>query len=98
MWFVKAIGAPGSLPFLVLCCLAGLWMLRIWPQHRRVAEGWFIVVFGGYLILACPFVVTRLVDGLAVLHTRDVAQLDHVNTLVVMDGDNPIERVRLGLR
>jgi uncharacterized SAM-binding protein YcdF (DUF218 family) len=91
---LKLIGTPGSIRFLLLCVLAGMVVLRLWPHHRRVARLWLAFVTLTYLVMALPAVATTLAGRLPRPETQPPA-VARTDILVVFDGDNRRGRVRV---
>jgi hypothetical protein len=90
---LKAIDAPGSVPFLVIAVALGVVTLYVWPRNRRVGRAWLMGVAAAYLVLSLPWVA----QGLSA--QRVMASLAHdavpaLDTLFVLDGDNREGRVR----
>jgi hypothetical protein len=91
---VKALGAPGSIPFLILCCLVSLLLLFVWPRSRRLARAWLGVVLVGYLMLSLPVVAGAIAGALPRVPPERVFADGPVASLIVFDGDNRHGRVR----
>jgi uncharacterized SAM-binding protein YcdF (DUF218 family) len=90
----KWIGGPGSLTFLAAGSLCGLFLGFVWPRHRALGRAWLVALFSGYLFLGFPLVARAIVAGLPETDLPFVAPGTHIDTLFVLDGDNPRGRVR----
>ena len=93
LWGLKWIDAPGSTPFLCILIGLGLFIMFVWPRHRRVGRWWLMGVLVLYLTLALPATANVLAAGLGPPPTP-VSLVPAVDTLVVFDGDNRTGRVR----
>lgn len=91
---LKSVFTPGSRSFLIVCL--GVWVaLRwVWPRSPRIGSGWLATVAFAYLALGLPWVANALADRLTPSRADDVDPLPPVDTLVVLDGDNRVGRVR----
>jgi uncharacterized SAM-binding protein YcdF (DUF218 family) len=94
MGVVKAIGPPGSVPFITFCCLIALVLAYVWPRSGRLARAWLWIVFAGHAILALPVVANRIAGALPAIETSQPAALRDLDTVYVFDGDNRRGRVR----
>jgi hypothetical protein len=94
MTFLKAIGPPGSLRFLLLAVAIGLIISYVWPRRRRLGQAWMIAVVGGYAVLGWPPVAQAILDGLPAAVPAVVGNFETLDVLVVFDGDNRRGRVR----
>ena len=86
---LKLLGAPGSIPFLILSVLAGLGLVRR-RGTRRAGMAWLAAVASGYLTLALPPVARAIVDALPLVAPPQSG----VDVLIVIDGDNRRGRAR----
>src|SRR5262249_43240041 len=90
---LKAIGAPGSIGFLILCCVVGLAARCLGPRWRQAGRAWLLAVFSVYAILGLPWIADAIasrlprVDSIA---TRSPVQ--SLDTLFVLGGDNAVGR------
>jgi uncharacterized SAM-binding protein YcdF (DUF218 family) len=92
----KFIGTPGSMGFLVVCCVLGVAIAYVGPRARRLARAWLVLVFAGYVIAALPIVSQTAVDGLpgySPVWTRSDALTD-ADIVIVLSGDNPRGRAQ----
>jgi hypothetical protein len=90
---LKPIGAPGSIPFLVIGLVVALAMTFVWPRSRRAGRYWLMSLLTFYLLMALPIVakmVSGALPGVTGLNPRAITPLDSV---VVFDGDNRRGRV-----
>ena len=84
----KAIDAPGSIQFLILCILVGFVVMFVWPRNRRAGRLWLFFVSASYLLLGMPL-VAHTITGLLPRFDADSIRLDRpLDALVVFDGDN----------
>ena len=82
---LKAIGAPGSLGFLIAgigFCL----LLLVWRRTRRLGQGLLIVVVSAYVVLSLP-VVARLLAGHGT-ERPPLSSYGKLDEVYVIDGDN----------
>ena len=97
---LKASLTPGSIGFLALSL--GLWIiLRYgWPRIPRLATAWGALVLGAYLVLSLPVVALAIARWLppSTPLTLDAKDGTSVSTLIVLDGDNRVARVREAVR
>ena len=89
----KAIDAPGSIPFFVLCLAIGLLLRFVWPRRRGVARTWLALLIGAYLLLALPWVARTLEAQLPAVDSSYLWNGEPIQTLIVFDGDNRRGRV-----
>src|SRR4029453_7076109 len=85
---LKFIDAPGSIGFLIVCCIAGFAAMYVWPKNRRLGRICLGFVFTGYVVLGTPVVATLIARLLPPVVPPDPAGYGHLDTLVVFDGDN----------
>lgn len=96
---LKAIGAPGSLGFLVLCCCAGLALVYLWPRKRVLGHVWLVATFSVYLVLGTPAVANGIAAGLSPVEPAgDLSQMPRADVVVLVAGDNIVGRLRETLR
>jgi uncharacterized SAM-binding protein YcdF (DUF218 family) len=95
---LKAVGAPGSLGFLLLCLAIGLAMILVWPKKRTRGIRWCLGVLGVYVVLGIPLVSAALATSLPRYSFSDEAALRRTRLLIVIDGDNGYGRVREAAR
>jgi DUF218 domain len=93
LWLLKSLGAPGSIPFLVLACLIGVALLFLRPQAKRAARVWLASVFGLYGVLSVPAVASLIAGRLPPVPPQPGLQGTRLDTLIVFDGDNRRGRV-----
>jgi uncharacterized SAM-binding protein YcdF (DUF218 family) len=92
---VKAIGGPGSIGFLAVCLAMALALGRIGPRCHRLSRGWILLLLLGYLLLGLPLVANQIAREVSDYRPLDnTALLASANTLIVLDGDNSVARVR----
>jgi len=91
---LKAIGAPGSISFLAVSLAIGAVLIYVWPRSLRLGRGWLLFVFITHVVLALPWVATRISGKLPPVLPVDAAALRDLDTLIVLDGDNRRGRVR----
>jgi uncharacterized SAM-binding protein YcdF (DUF218 family) len=91
---LKAIGPPGSIPFIACCVLLGIVLAYVWPRHGGVARLWLWLVFIAHTILALPVVANTIASGLPRVDGSDPGALRNLDTVFVLDGDNRRGRVR----
>src|SRR5262245_1241903 len=90
---LKAIGAPGSIGFLMLCCAVGLAARRLGPRSRQAGAAWLLVVFSVYAILGLPWIAGAIASRLPPVDSiRTRSSVQSVDTLVVLGGDNAVGR------
>jgi hypothetical protein len=87
----KLLGAPGSIPFLVVTTVTAVILLRFTRRFRRAGAVLLALVGGGYFVLALPVVSHSIAIGLPDVHVERPGRLE---TLIVLDGDNRRGRVR----
>jgi uncharacterized SAM-binding protein YcdF (DUF218 family) len=88
----KAIGAPGSVPFLALCLAAGLIVIYLWPRNRALGRTWLLGVWCGYVLLSLPWIANTIANRLPPLAAQSARR--PLDVLIVLDGDNWLGRVR----
>ena len=88
---VKLLGAPGSIPFLIISILVGVLLLAFTRRFRRVGAVLLIVISSAYVVLAFPVVGVAIANALPRVGTE---RPDRIATLIVLDGDNRRGRVR----
>jgi hypothetical protein len=86
---LKLLGAPGSIPFLLLAVLAGLALFRS-ARWRPTGLAWLAAVGIVYAALAMPVVAHAIADALPAVESHQRA----ADVLIVLDGDNRRGRVR----
>jgi uncharacterized SAM-binding protein YcdF (DUF218 family) len=91
---LKAIGPPGSIPFIGFCGLIALLLTYVWPKSARLARAWLAFVVIGHLILAVPAVANSIAGRLPRVASADAAALRDIDLVFVLDGDNRRGRVR----
>ena len=92
---LKPIGGPGSVGFFILCVVLALAIRFFGKAGRRLSRVWLITLVVGYLVLSLPITANYLADRLTSYRPlADLSQLQGVDTLVVLDGDNRRGRVR----
>ena len=82
---LKAIGAPGSLSFLVVgvgLCL----LLLVWRRTRRLGRALLIMMAGAYVILSLPVVAQRLAGPDS--EPPPLSSYGRFDEVFVVDGDN----------
>ena len=99
---LKAVGPPGSLLFLLLCAGAGL-TLTYWPRTRRWGRRWLVAIFAAYLVMSLPLFAHAIAGALPPLHAGSVLKGNDVpppqlDTLIVVDGENPMTRIDEAVR
>ena len=96
---LKLAGAPGSLRFLAIGCVAALAVIFFWPRHRRAARVWLVALFSSYMVLGVPAVATSIAAPLAQNVTSvPLDLLKPVDVVVVFAGDNVDGRVAESVR
>jgi uncharacterized SAM-binding protein YcdF (DUF218 family) len=96
MAVLKAIGSPGSVPFIAFCLLVALMAAYVWPRSKRLARGWLWIVVIGHTVIALPLVANAIAGALPSVTVADADTLPVLDTLFVLDGDNRVGRVRAG--
>lgn len=92
---LKAVGGPGSFGFLAVCTAFGLVLARASHRTRRVSRIWLLSLYLGYVALGLPIVANHIVASLTNYEPIcDFGSLGETDVLVVLDGDNPLGRVR----
>jgi uncharacterized SAM-binding protein YcdF (DUF218 family) len=91
---LKSAFTPGSRSFLIVCLAVWPVLRYVWPRSPRCAGGWLLTIAGTYLVLGLPWVANALADRLTRPRPDELASLRAVDTLVVLDGDNRVGRVR----
>jgi hypothetical protein len=94
IWLLKATGGPGSIPFLVLAILLGLFAIYVWPRRRRLGMLWIAGISAVYLILGLP-VVSSAISGRLPAIDRTHDRTAPFQTLIILDGDNRRGRAHL---
>jgi len=92
--FLKQAAIPGSVGFLVLALLGWLVVRFLWPRSDRLSRGWMFAVTLSYVVLSIPWVANQIADRLMPPSAAQAAFAGALDTLVVLDGDNRIGRVR----
>jgi uncharacterized SAM-binding protein YcdF (DUF218 family) len=90
---VKPIDAPGSIPFLILSVVAGIFVIFVWPRSRRWGGRWLLFVLMTYIALATPIVSRGIASSLPSTNVIPISALSPIDTLVIFDGDNRRGRV-----
>jgi uncharacterized SAM-binding protein YcdF (DUF218 family) len=90
---LKAIGPPGSVPFIGFCGLIALVVTYVWPKNARLARAWLAFVVIGHLTLAVPVVANGIADHLPRVVTADATEFRDIEIVFVFDGDNRRGRV-----
>src|SRR5688572_5742286 len=86
---LKAIGTPGSIGFLAVCCLIGLVARFVWPRSTRGGRLWLLFVFSAYVVMATPVVANAIADGLPATGSRNTdSGPTGIDALIVLSGDN----------
>lgn len=91
---LKAIGPPGSIPFVIVCILIGVVLAYIWPRSRRLARAWLWIVFIAHTVLALPVVANAIAGALPPVVSSEPGALRNLDAVFVLDGDNRRGRVR----
>jgi uncharacterized SAM-binding protein YcdF (DUF218 family) len=91
---IKAVGPPGSIPFIALCVLIGIVLAYVWPRNGKLARAWLGFAFIAHAILALPIVANTIAGGLPPVAVSEPAALRGLDTLFVLDGDNRRGRTR----
>ncbi len=92
---LKLLGGPGSLRLLLIGSLAGVAVIYFWPRHRRLGRAWLVTLFSSYLVLGVPLVAKSIAAPFGrSLTATDVERVEHVELLVIFDGDNWKGRIR----
>lgn len=91
---LKAIGPPGTIPFVACCVLVGIVVAFVWPRNRQLARVWLWFVFIAHMVLALPVVANAIAGGLPSVEAAEPGALRNLDTLFVFDGDNRRGRVR----
>jgi ABC-type Fe3+ transport system permease subunit len=60
---LKPIGAPGSIPFLVIGLVVALAMTFVWPRSRRAGRYWLMSLLTFYLLMALPIVAKMVAQS-----------------------------------
>jgi uncharacterized SAM-binding protein YcdF (DUF218 family) len=92
---LKQAATPGSVGFAIVCAI--VWLALMLLTRRSIALAWLLAVVGAHLALSLPAVAVQFA---ARLPPRDAIQMkqDHVDTLIVFDGDNRRGRVRTSVQ
>ena len=73
--------------------------MYVWPRNRRLGRRWLISVVCTYLLLALPLVANAIADRLPKFLPGDrVLTAGAIDTLIVLDGDNPYGRAAEAVR
>ena len=91
---LKAIGTPGSIGFLGVCCAAGLVLGALGPRSRRVARAWLLLVYVSYAAGGIPRVAYAVARGLPAYPPLPIEAVHERGMLIVLGGDNAVGRVR----
>src|SRR5262245_29486118 len=95
LFVLKAIGGPGSIGFLAICSALGALVSRTVPRARRFARAWLLFVYSTYIVLGLPVVANLIGDSVSsYTPLASFSELRDTDTLVVLDGDNRIGRLR----
>jgi hypothetical protein len=89
---LKLTGGPGSLVLFAACLLIALIAIYIWPRNRAFGRGWLLSVVAVHVTLSLPCVARAIADRLPRVAAPGAMQ--HVDTLIVLDGDNWQGRLR----
>jgi hypothetical protein len=92
--FIKSIGGPGSLGFLLTGLLAAVVAAGYWPARRRLTAAAFGMLVMSYVVLALPPVGLGLVNALPASPEPSVEAIRGIRALVIFDGDNRVGRQR----
>ncbi|HYN08735.1 MAG TPA: ElyC/SanA/YdcF family protein [Vicinamibacterales bacterium] len=96
MAVLKAIGPPGSIPFIAFCLLLALIAAYVWPRSKRLARNWLWFVVIAHTAMALPLVANLIAGALPRVAVAQAGALQNLDTLFVLDGDNRVGRVRAG--
>ena len=91
--------APGSLAFLAAGCTVGLFLIYIWPKHRRLGRLWLIGLYVVYVVLGLPILSNAIAARLPTLASSPIdTEARRVQAVIVLGGDNAVGRVRETVR
>lgn len=93
---LKSLLVPGSIAWLALMLLASGLLLASGGRLRRVGGVVLAISLAAYAVLSTPIVACALTAHLAVY--GPLRQPTHVAAVVLLDGDNPSERLTETLR
>ncbi len=89
---LKTIGGPGSIGFLVIASAIGVALIRFRPVHR-LGRVWLFSLYTGYLLLSLPLFAQMIARPLGSPLIDRGSVSGRIDTLIVLDGDNPRGRV-----
>ena len=95
---LKPIGGPGSLSLLSLGCAIGLVLIYGWPRNRRIGRLWLFALYSSYLVMGLPILAHHVAARLVAPNAGHQPITTPLDTLAILDGDNPVGRVREGQR
>ena len=73
--------------------MAGVLQILLWPRNAKLGRAWLLALSGLYVLLALPFVANAISSRLPTPVTQMPAP-HTAETLVVLDGDNSLGRIR----
>lgn len=96
MGVLKAIGPPGTIPFIAFCLLLALVAAYVWPRSKRLARNWLWGVAIAHGVMALPLVANAIANALPNVLVTTPGAAGNLDTVFVLDGDNRVARVRTG--
>jgi uncharacterized SAM-binding protein YcdF (DUF218 family) len=95
--FLKAVGGPGSIGFLAMCCAIGLGLRA--AGAARAGRAWLLSVYIAYVFAGLPIVAKAVQIWLpADRPVADPGVFAGADALIVLHGDNVRGRVREAVR
>jgi uncharacterized SAM-binding protein YcdF (DUF218 family) len=91
------LAPPGSVGFLLVCTALGLVLFLLWRRGRRLTRSALLVLYGGYLVLALPWIADGIANRLPGYASSDPRLSRPVDSIIVLDGDNRRGRIRAAL-
>jgi uncharacterized SAM-binding protein YcdF (DUF218 family) len=70
----------------------------VWPRTQAISRGWLVLVIGLYAVLGLPVVANAIAGRLPRVPPANLVPGQRVDTLIVLDGDNRVGRVKETLR
>jgi uncharacterized SAM-binding protein YcdF (DUF218 family) len=89
----KAIGGPGSIGFLAVCCALGLGLRA--AGASRLGRAWLLAVYILYVIAGMPIVANAIAGITSPYHRLpELTDVRSADLVIVLHGDNVMGRIR----
>ena len=95
---LKSVGGPGSIGLLAAGCVAGLFLIYVWPSRRVLGRVWLLGLYVAHIVVGVPVVAQRIAEPLVSPASRSPEELGRIDTLIVLAGDNPDGRAAAAMR